>query len=434
MTSELDRTLWHRTCREQVDAPPLTGDAEADLAIIGGGFTGCSAALHAARAGARVRLLEAREIGYGGSGRNVGLVNAGLWLAPDRIRDRLGDAGGDHLSGLLAAAPDTVFSLIADHRIDCDPVRAGTLHCAHSPAGLRALRARHDQLTASGAPVRMLSAEETARRTGAAGFHGALSDDRAGTIQPLAYARGLARAAAGAGAMIHAVSPVRRVYRRHDVWHLETPGGTIRAGAVIQATNAYHDGLPDRRPASVAVHYFQFATPPLPESHRRLILAGGEGCWDTALIMTSFRMDRSGRLIIGAIGNLDGAGGAIHVAWARRKLAALFPGLAGQELSPGWCGRIAMTGDHIPRIVSPGPAALSAHGYSGRGIGPGTVFGKLMAHHLLGVSPSGLPVPVADNHRETLSGARAAWFEAGAVLSHLVSVRRRTRRQIRPTG
>nr|WP_217359559.1 FAD-binding oxidoreductase [Ruegeria arenilitoris] len=412
-----------KTCREHVESLPLTKDLAVDLAVIGGGYTGCSAALTAARAGASVCLLEAQEIGHGGSGRNVGLANAGLWLPPDDIRQHLGRDAGDRLINLLAAAPGDVFDLIAKHDINCEPVRNGTLHCAHSTKGLRDLQERHAQLSATGAPVELLSANQTEQRTGSAAFQGALFDPRAGTIQPLSYVRGLARAAAEAGARIATQSPVQSMQHSDGVWMLETDRGTVRAKSVIQATNAYHQGLQATAPEYVPVYYFQFATAPLSDNLRSSILQGGEGCWDTGLIMTSFRIDGEGRLIIGAMGDLGQAGRIAHTAWIKRKLAELFPQLADQPLIEGWHGRIAMTSDHIPKITQVGPNALSVHGYSGRGIGPGTVFGRLMAESLLQDDPSLLSVPVVSEYHERWTGLRRAYFETGAALTHFVKAR-----------
>ena len=119
--------LWRQTAGPPVAAAPLGADVEAEAVVIGGGFTGCSAALHLAEAGADVRLLEAETIGHGGSGRNVGLVNAGLWTPPDEVEARLGVAAGRTLNAALAAGPALVFELIDRHRIACAATRNGTL-------------------------------------------------------------------------------------------------------------------------------------------------------------------------------------------------------------------------------------------------------------------------------------------------------------------
>ncbi|MFC2968551.1 NAD(P)/FAD-dependent oxidoreductase [Acidimangrovimonas pyrenivorans] len=399
--------------------PDELAPARVDLVIVGGGFTGCAAALEAARTGATVALLEAETIGHGGSGRNVGLVNAGLWLPPETVIAEMGDAPGRRLLAALSAAPGQVFDLIAREGIACEATRAGTLHLAHSAAGLRDLRERCRQGGALGAPLALLDAAEAARRTGSAAFHGALFDPRAGTVQPLAYARGLARAARAAGARLHERAPVAAIARKDSGWEVTANGTVLRADALLLATNAYHGaaaGMP--RPRFTPVHYSQFATAPLPDALRARILPGGEGCWDTATVMSSFRMDRAGRLVLGGIGDVSGPGAWFHTRWARRKLRALFPELPSVPFSHHWQGRIAMTSDHIPKLLDIGPRGFAIFGYSGRGIAPGTALGTAAARALLGAGPEALPLPVRTGHSEHLPALRAAYYECGATLTH----------------
>nr|WP_174823656.1 FAD-binding oxidoreductase [Ruegeria arenilitoris] len=421
--NSVDHSLWRKTCAEKVETNSLTGSVSVDLAVIGGGYTGCSAALTAAKAGAEVCLLEAEEIGHGGSGRNVGLVNAGLWLPPKKIRERLGEQVGNRLIQLLAAAPAEVFKLIERHQIDCDPLQNGTLHCAHSKVGEMDLKSRYAQLKESGAPVELISAEDTKSKTGSDQFQAALFDPRAGTIQPLAYCVGLARAASQAGAQIFEQSAVLSLDYLDNHWVLATSNGTVHAKAVIQATNAYHQNLNLTRPQYVPMYFFQYATAPLAENLRACILSGGEGCWDTELIMTSFRMDRDGRFIIGGMGDLSSFGRSFHRGWVRRKLSALFPSLADQPLVDEWHGRIAMTSDHLPKIIKLGPNVLAVHGFSGRGIGPGTVFGRMMAESLLKDDLARLPIAPVAQYNESWTRTRRTFFETGAALTHLFKAR-----------
>lgn len=365
-------------------------------------------------------LLEAGRVGDGGSGRNVGLVNAGLWLPPDTVAARLGPVAGEALNTALAAAPDRVFDLIERHGIACEARRAGTLHLAHAPSGLRDLRRRAGQAQARGAPVALLDADETARRTGSARFHGALHDPRAGTIQPLAYARGLARAAAAAGARLFEHSAVVAADHHGGQWVLRTNGGKLRARRLLIATNAYHRPTEGTRlPDLPLVSFFQIATEPLGDNIGGDILPGGEGCWDTGTVMTSLRRDAAGRVILGGMGE----GGRIHEGWARRKLAHLLPRLADAPLAHVWSGRIAMTGDHLPRILRLGAGGLAVFGYSGRGIAPGTLFGAAAATALLSGDETALPVPAVDSHSEAVAALRTLGFEMAARMVHLVSAR-----------
>lgn len=417
--------LWAETAPPAPETPPLAGAAEADAVIVGGGYAGLSAALHLSGAGRRVVLLEARGIGAGGAGRNAGLVNAGLWVTPGRVRATLGEARGRRLLDLLGAGPALVFDLVARHAIACEAVRAGTLHCAAGAAGLADLRVRAAEWQALGAPVRLLGREETAARIGSAAHPGALLDERAGTIQPLAYARGLARAAVAAGARIHAGTPALRLEGSGPPWRVATPCGAVTAPWVILATDAYAEALhPELATTQIRLPYFNVATDPLPPAWRARILPGGEGAWDNAAILSSFRTDAAGRLVFGSIGALRGPGRAIHRAWSARRLAGLFPGLGRPAFRHAWWGWIGMTADAMPRFHRPAPGLLAVSGYNGRGIAPGTVFGRLLARLVLGEIEEGeIPLPVTVPEAPPLRRLRAAFYEAGAALAHLAGAR-----------
>ena len=424
MISEPCPSLWEASCAERVDTAPASGSISADLAVIGGGYTGCSAALQAARDGASVVLLEANHIGYGGSGRNHGLVNAGLWLPPNDVIGALGDEAGRRLLGVLAGAPSEVFNLVRDYELQCEGVNKGTLHLAHSPAGFKDLQKRYQQGVGIGAPLQLVDNAEAVSRSGANGVYGALFDPRAGTIQPLGYCRGLARAAVSHGARLFAQTPVTRLQRREGVWQLDTPRSVVRAKTLLVSTNAYHLGIEaPYKPSFARVAYALFATTPLSLTLRQTILPGGEGCWDTATVMSSFRMDQSGRLVFGGIGRLDGSSAAIHRNWARRKMQAWFPELAKVPLDFAWHGDIAMTQDHIPKILAFAPDAYACFGYSGRGIGPGTVFGRALSQALLTQTPSCLPLDPIEHYSERFCRTRSVYYRTGATLAHLLKDR-----------
>lgn len=421
MAIERSSILWRASAPESFDASPLDRDMTVDLVVVGGGFTGSSAALEAARRGASVCLLEAEIVGHGGSGRNVGLVNAGLWLPPDTVIEQMGEAAGRRLIDVLADAPRRVFTLIDQEKIECEATRKGTLHLAHSQAGLKDLKERCRQGNRDGAPLALLDADETARRTGTSAYDGALLDPRAGTIQPFAYCRGLARAARRKGASVYERSPVTAISRRGDIWIVESNGHKVSAKSLLLATNAYQLGIETPfRAEFTPMSYCQFATVPMPDAARRQILAGGEGCWDTALVMSSFRIDQAGRIIVGGVGNSEGPAAPIHHSWARRKLRRLFPPIAELAFEHAWRGKIAVTADHIPKIVEFGPNAYACFGYSGRGIGPGTVFGTQSAIALLEGTPEVLPITPIASYSERFVATRAAYYEFGAAMMHAV--------------
>ncbi|KQT43022.1 FAD-dependent oxidoreductase [Aureimonas sp. Leaf454] len=417
--------LWERTAPPAPDTARLSGESVADVVIVGGGYTGCSAALHLAQGGAKVVLLEGKAIGFGGSGRNVGLVNAGLWVMPDAVPDLLGAVHGERLLSLLGAAPRAVFDLVERHAIDCELVTTGTLHLAVGEAGTREIADRAAQWQKRGADVELIDAAATCAKVGSPLYAGALLDRRAGTIQPLAYVRGLARAAIAAGAFLHTESPVTSYARDGDGWRVETPGGSVRARWIVVATNAYTSGAsgapwPAIREEIVHLPYFNIATTPLSSNLARSILPERQGAWDTKTILSSFRFDARGRLVVGSVGALRGSGSAIHRSWARRSLQRIFPQLSAIAFEAEWYGSIGMTTDAVPRFHRLAHNVVSFSGYNGRGIAPGTVFGQVLARHILGeMTEDELPLPVTPPEAQGFRPIREAWYEAGAQIAHL---------------
>ena len=414
------KNLWQNSANENISFKPLKALLVSDLIIIGGGYTGCSAALFAAKKGLSVALID-QKIGYGGSGRNVGLVNAGLWLHPKKVEKILGVEAGVKLNNALASAHDLVFSLINENEINCSANRSGTLHCAHSQKGLADIELRFKQLSERGAELELLDRNETQQRTGSSSFFGSLLNKKAGTINPLDYCQGLARAAHSQGASIYESTLATKIQSSNNHWMIETSKGSIKAKMLLIATNAYQQPITGIKSSEyTSVQYFQVATDPLPEKISKMILPNGEGCWDTASVMSSFRLDKSNRFIIGGVGNLDHIASKIHTKWATRKMESLFPMLKNIPIKYSWHGRIAMTNSHIPKIVKLGNNAYSIYGYSGRGIGPGTYFGKAVAECLLNNNEDYLPVSPVNDNQELFRSIKSKAFELGATARHLL--------------
>ena len=418
--------LWELTAPPAPETAELRGSIKVDTAIVGGGYAGLSAALHLAEGGANVALLEAVEIGFGGAGRNVGLVNAGMWVMPDVLADMLGGDYGERLLQLLGDAPKLVFDLIDRHRIECEVERAGTLHCAVGLNGLKELEARAAQWSRRGAPVELLNASDTEAKVGSQAYAGSLWDRRAGTIQPLAYARGLAGAALNAGAKIFTRSAVTSAGRIDGKWKLQTAAGHVIADRVIVATDAYATGpWSEVKIEQIHLPYFNLATPPLSDNIRASILPDLQGAWDTNEVLSSLRLDRAGRLVFGSFGALRGTGAAVHRSWAKRALKKLFPQIGEVRFEAEWYGLIGMTDDHLPRFHKLAENVTGFSGYNGRGIAPGTTFGRLLALHALGqLDEKDLPLPASAPTKPSFRSAKAAYYEVGSQLLHLIEARR----------
>ena len=417
--------LWEKTAEPAPSTQSLPGDSETDVVIIGAGYVGLSAALHLAEAGVRVIVLEGKTIGYGGSGRNSGLLNGGLSISPQMTIDALGTERGENVAKRLGDAPSLVIDLIQRHDIKCDLQQNGTLHCAVGEEGKTIIQARTKSWLQLGAPVEFLDAKATEDKTGSPFFTGALWDHRAGTLQPLSYVRGLAKAAIAAGVRIYTNSPVKNYVRDGMNWLVQTPKGHVKAKWLLLCTNAFTNHLePALDREMVLMPYFNIATTPLDPEASAHILPENQGCWNTLMVPTSFRKDRKGRLVIGSVGAPRTFGASIHTAWARREIARLFPDLGPVELETGWHGVIGITKNRVPRIRQLGEQALSISGFSGRGIAPGTLYGKDFAEHILGKRPAEDLLFQADiSDPQPLRKLHALYYETGAKIAHATMAR-----------
>lgn len=390
-------SLWDTSAEERDLEGCLPADKMFDVAIVGGGFTGLSTALHCAQAGLSACVIEANHVGFGGSGRNVGLVNAGIWLPPTQVREKLGDTYGPRFLKSFGNGPEMVFNLIEKHQIRCEATRNGTIHAAHAPSGFRNLEARWKEWSSMGEPVDLLGRDEIAQKIGTTMFHGGLVDHRAGTVNPMGYCRGLARAARSAGATISTDVRVIGLGKESSGWTVKTDKGVLNARAVVLGTNAYSDDLwPGLKKSFTMIHFFQLATEPLGDRGAG-ILPERQGLWDTGQVMFSLRRDASDRLIIGSMGKIVGSrsSGLSH-RWAKKQLSRLFPELGEISFEEAWHGQIAMTPDHLPRIHVLDEGLYTPIGYNGRGITTGTIFGQAIAGLLTGMDPAELPLPVTD--------------------------------------
>ena len=414
-------SIWNTTAVETEPSQNSAVEGQVDVAIVGGGFTGLSTALHCVERGLSCHVLEASQIGFGGSGRNVGLVNAAAWLPPQDVRKILGEDDGDRFISHFSRAPDYVFSLIEKYQIQCNATQTGTFHAADGPVGFADLVSRKAEWDRLGEPVDLLSRDEAESYIGSSAFYGALLDRRAGTINPMGYCRGLARVAIAAGALISIGARAKKLQQETGLWRVTTNKGTLMARHVVLGTNAYTDDLwPGLKYSFTKINYFQLATRPLGDRIKH-ILPQQQGLWDTGKIMFSLRRDDAERLIIGSMGNVMGnqSGGVSH-RWAQKKLAHLFPKLGRVDFDEAWQGQIAMTPDHLPHIHKLADNLYSPIGYNGRGITTGTVFGQALADLLTGDSEKKLPVPLLTMRRVGSAPVMSCFYKIAFAANQII--------------
>jgi glycine/D-amino acid oxidase-like deaminating enzyme len=389
------RSAWTGGADPLPDTRPLEGDRRADVAVVGAGYTGLSAALHLAERGVGVAVLDAAEPGWGASGRNGGQIIPGLKHDPDELERQFGRETGGRMWQIAGGAADFVFELIARHKISCHAQQCGWIAAAPHAAALESVRSRTEQWLRRGAAVELLDRRRIQELTGTTGYVGGMLDRRAGALQPLAFVRGLAWAAQQAGAAIHGGSLVRGLEVAPGGWRVDTQAGSVTARSVILATNAYTDDLwPGLRRTVLPVQSYQVATQPLAEDVRRQVLPGGQVVSDLRRILFYFRLDPEGRLLMGGRGPLDDRGDPALFARLETVARRFFPQIGAPRWEHRWSGRVALTADHLPHLHEPRPDLLIGLGYNGRGVAMATVMGKLLADRALGASPAELGWPV----------------------------------------
>jgi glycine/D-amino acid oxidase-like deaminating enzyme len=375
--------LYLETAEPAFGAAPFSGNASTQVAVVGGGFTGLSTALHLAERGIQVTVLEAHEPGFGASGRNGGQVNPGLKENPDLVESRFGAEMGARMNALAGGGPDLVFQLIARYAIRCDARRNGTLRAAITERQARQVRATAEQWLRRGAPVEILERSAVAAATGNERYALAMFDRRGGDLNPLSYARGLARAAGAAGAHIYGGARVISLSKSGADWSLRTAAGSLRARQVVLATNGYTDGLwPTLKRTIVPVFGAIAATEPLPDTLASSIMPGRSVLYETGAITVYYRVDTNNRLLFGGRGPMHEIAHPAEIEPLLRYAPQLWPALKTIRWTHAWGGQLAMTTDHYPHVHEPQPGVLIGLGYNGRGVALATALGAELASRI----------------------------------------------------
>lgn len=396
----VDSNLWRATAVPPPALPQAPrGRLEAEFAVVGAGFAGLSTALQLAERGRDVVVLEAGAPGDGASGRCGGHVLYGGRLGLAELVRHCGEAAAHRLHAFGARAADEAFALVERHALRCDASRSGSLYVADSDAGLADVRQRFEALRGAGVEVRWLQGESLAQMLGSDAYRWGYLNPRSGGVQPLSLVRELARVAQAAGARLFERAPVLGLARQGSGWRLRTPGAVLDASRVLLATNGQPHATAGTGPwpllarCVLPVWSQQLATAVLPASCG--VLPGGPVVSDARRLLNYFRVDRTGRLVMGGKGLLRAPRGLRDFALQRRAIERIYPALAGVELTQHWGGRVSVTAGRRPRLFALDAAGqvLASVACNGKGVAWNLALGPVLADAMCGVPVDRLPLP-----------------------------------------
>jgi glycine/D-amino acid oxidase-like deaminating enzyme len=378
--------------REGVTFPATDPDqalpAHADVAIVGGGYTGLAAARELARRGAAVALLEAHTLGWGASSRNGGMVLTGLKLEAEQLVATYGPEMARRLFASSLQALDCVERIVAEERIECNFARTGHLLLACKPAHYQAL-VREAELLARdfGHPTQVLPAAELRGEIGSGAYHGGLVDLASAGVNPARYVAGLARAAQRAGAQLYERAPVERIERGPAGWRLSTPRGQLQADAVLLASGGYTGpATPALRRRIVPLGSYIIATEPLPEPLARELSPHDRMIFDSKRFLYYFRLTPDRRMLFGGrAGFFPETPATVRQSAEilRRGMLQVYPQLRDARIEHAWGGTLDVTFDMMPHAGQLGGLHY-AIGYAGHGVAMATYLGSLLGACLAG--------------------------------------------------
>lgn len=376
---------------------PLRGETRADVCIVGGGYTGLSAALHLAQAGRRVVLLEAHRVGFGASGRNGGQVGSGQRLDQVALEKMAGREAAHRLWDLAEEAKALVRTLIADHAMPCT-FHPGVAHACRSQGEVRDTHAYAEKLHRDYGYDQLEPLDQAGIRAliGSPVYKGGEIDWGAGHVHPLNYAIGMARAAADAGAVIHENSLVHHI-QHGDRPVVQTDKGRVVADQVILAGNGYLGRLAPQVAARVMpINNFIVATEPL-GARAAEILSKPVAVADTRFVVNYWHISEDNRLLFGG-GESYGWKFPDIVKTVSKPMLEVYPQLKDTRIDYAWGGTLAITMNRMPCFLRVAPNVLSASGYSGHGVAMATLAGKVLAEATRGQADrfdlmAGLPQP-----------------------------------------
>jgi gamma-glutamylputrescine oxidase len=366
---------------------PLRGEISADVAVLGGGIAGCSAALHLAKRGYKVALLEARRVGYGASGRAGGQTIFGFAVGQQRLEREVGRDDARRLFDLSIEALDLTQSLIREYAIDCDYC-PNQLHVAVKPRHVRELdqwaRELHENYGYSS--VRLLNRDELQDHVRSERYLGGLLDPRSGHLQPLKYTHGLARAAETAGAVLYENSEVLRYDNGREV-RVHTAQGTVRCAHLVLCGNAYIGAVaPSLARRILGVGTYIIATEPLGEERARGLLPSNAAVADINWILDYFRRSQDNRLLFGGRVSYSSVQPPRLAESMRKRMVRVFPSLSDVKVANAWGGYLDITMSRAPDFGRLAPNVYYLQGFSGHGVALAGLAGELASEAIAGTA------------------------------------------------
>ena len=382
MPDPLNNSYYRATAIAWDTRPSLNSGIDCDVVVIGGGFTGLSAALACAEKGLFVILLEAYTIGFGASGRNGGQLIPGLRWSMREIDAEFGRERSQAVFDLAYGAVDRVKSRIAKHNIACD-LKAGHLEAAYKPAHFSTMQREAEYLDRNfGWKADVVQPQNMARHINSGGYHGGIFDDQGGHFHPLNYALGLAKAAREAGVLIYENTFVQMPLDRGTYVEIIAGTGSLTANEVIIATDMWTgDVAPELSSYTIPIMNYNIATAPLPDADQ--LLPSDAAVADSRFVLNYFRLSADKRLIFGGGEKYVQTPPADIAAFVRKHMVEVFPALSNLPIDYAWGGAVGVTANRLPHMGRKGNV-FYAHGFSGHGALITTLAGELMAEAVVG--------------------------------------------------
>ncbi|MGI9286304.1 MAG: NAD(P)/FAD-dependent oxidoreductase [Pseudomonadales bacterium] len=380
-------SYYSATANAHEKYPDLEGDISADVCVIGGGYTGLSAALHLAQRGYSVALLEAQRVGWGASGRNGGHVGTGQRSGQQVLEKQLGDHHARQLWDLSVEAVDLVKDLISTHNIQCD-LKHGQLHVAAKRGDTEELKQEVDHLRGKYGyqQMRYVDKEEVDTMQGSKKFFGGQVDEGSAHLHPLNFLLGMAAAAKNAGVKIFEASRVTDI-EKNDPAVVSTEHGSVKAKFVVLGCNGYLGNLEAKMAHKIMpINNFVLATEPLSDDQAHELIRDDVAVSDTFFVINYWKLSADNRLLFGGGENYTSSFPSDLKTFVRKYMLRVYPQLENTRIDYAWGGTLAITLKRMPHFGRLAPNVFYAQGYSGHGVPTATMAGKLMAEAVSGTA------------------------------------------------